>query len=187
MLRNTSNTLACGGTSFNGISAPHTEISSPTCNAMPHWPSTDNVASQSAGPTSVIPIGPSAAVTTGRCVSECGQIGVMTSVFVPASTMGPPAARLYAVDPIGVDTMINQARMNKVGRESGDKTFRPVYNIYVAVGQKQSNIARVIAELEKAGAMEDTIVVAAGAVVIKDIPPYTIAAGVPARPIKPRD
>jgi F-type H+-transporting ATPase subunit alpha len=50
-----------------------------------------------------------------------------------------------------------------VGRASGDKDFRPVYNIYVAVGQKQSNIARVIAELEKAGAMEDTIVVAAGA------------------------
>jgi F-type H+-transporting ATPase subunit alpha len=64
---------------------------------------------------------------------------------------------------IGVDTMINQARINKQGRASGDKDFRPVYNIYVAVGQKQSNIARVIAELEKAGAMEDTIVVAAGA------------------------
>lgn len=64
---------------------------------------------------------------------------------------------------IGVDTMINQARMNKVGRASGDKDFRPVYNIYVAIGQKQSNIARVIAELEKAGALEDTIIVAAGA------------------------
>jgi F-type H+/Na+-transporting ATPase subunit alpha len=64
---------------------------------------------------------------------------------------------------IGVDAMINQSRINKVGRVSGDKTFRPVYNIYVAVGQKQSNIARVIAELEKAGAMEDTIIVAAGA------------------------
>lgn len=64
---------------------------------------------------------------------------------------------------IGVDTMINQARINKQGRASGDKSFRAVYNIYVAVGQKQSNIARVIAELEKAGAMEDTIVVAAGA------------------------
>src|SRR5213082_3119961 len=64
---------------------------------------------------------------------------------------------------IGVDTMINQARMNKVGRESGDKTFRPVFNIYVAIGQKQSNVARVIAELEKAGALEDTIVVAATA------------------------
>ena len=64
---------------------------------------------------------------------------------------------------IGVDAMINQARNNKAGRASGDKNFRPVYNIYVAVGQKQSNIARVVAELEKAGALEDTIVVAAAA------------------------
>ncbi len=64
---------------------------------------------------------------------------------------------------IGVDAMINQARNNKAGRASGDKNFRPVYNIYVAVGQKQSNIARVVAELERAGAMEDTIVVAAAA------------------------
>jgi F-type H+/Na+-transporting ATPase subunit alpha len=62
---------------------------------------------------------------------------------------------------IGVDTMINQARINK--QNANEKDFRPVYNIYVAVGQKQSNIARVIAELEKAGAMENTIVVAAGA------------------------
>src|SRR6188508_814802 len=62
---------------------------------------------------------------------------------------------------IAIDTIINQARINKVGRASGDSNFRPVYSIYVAVGQKQSNIARVIAELEKADAMEDTIVVAA--------------------------
>lgn len=64
---------------------------------------------------------------------------------------------------IGVDAMINQSRINKVGRESGDKSFLPMYNIYVAVGQKQSNVARVIAELEKAGALEDTIVVVAAA------------------------
>src|SRR6187399_1443078 len=32
---------------------------------------------------------------------------------------------------IGVDTMINQARINKVGRESGDKDYRPLYCIYV--------------------------------------------------------
>jgi F-type H+-transporting ATPase subunit alpha len=38
-----------------------------------------------------------------------------------------------------------------------------MHNIYVAIGQKQSNVARVIAELEKAGAMEDTIVVVAAA------------------------
>src|SRR6188474_2629304 len=64
---------------------------------------------------------------------------------------------------IGVDTMINQARINKVGRETNEKGFRPMYNIYVAIGQKQSNVARVIAELEKAGAMQDTIVVVASA------------------------
>jgi F-type H+-transporting ATPase subunit alpha len=64
---------------------------------------------------------------------------------------------------IGVDTMINQARINKVGRASGDKDFRPMYNIYVAIGQKQSNVARVVAELEKAEALQDTIVVAATA------------------------
>jgi F-type H+-transporting ATPase subunit alpha len=62
---------------------------------------------------------------------------------------------------IGVDAMINQSKINK--QNAGVAGFRPVYNIYVAVGQKQSNIARVIAELEKAGALEDTIVVAAAA------------------------
>jgi F-type H+-transporting ATPase subunit alpha len=64
---------------------------------------------------------------------------------------------------IGVDTMINNARLNKVAEESNDKEYRPLYSIYVAVGQKQSNIARVIAELEKADAMKYSIVVVAAA------------------------
>src|SRR5690349_11484490 len=64
---------------------------------------------------------------------------------------------------IGVDAMINQARINKAAEESGDKNYRALYNIYVAIGQKQSNVARVIAELEKADALADTIVVVASA------------------------
>jgi F-type H+/Na+-transporting ATPase subunit alpha len=64
---------------------------------------------------------------------------------------------------IGIDTMINQARINKVGEASGDKNFRPIYNIYVAIGQKQSNVARVIDALDKAGAMPYTIIVVAAA------------------------
>ena len=64
---------------------------------------------------------------------------------------------------IGVDTMINQARANKAAEEAGDKDYRPLYNIYVAVGQKQSSVARVIATLEKEGAMPYTIVVVAAA------------------------
>jgi F-type H+-transporting ATPase subunit alpha len=64
---------------------------------------------------------------------------------------------------IGVDAMINQARINKAAEAVDDKNFRPIYNIYVAVGQKQSSVARVIGVLEEAGAMPYTIVVVAAA------------------------
>ncbi len=64
---------------------------------------------------------------------------------------------------IAIDTIINQAKINKVGLASGDPKFRPVYSIYVAVGQKNSNIVRTIAALEAAGAFEYTIIVAAPA------------------------
>ena len=64
---------------------------------------------------------------------------------------------------IGVDTMINQARINKASEEAGDKDFRPIYSIYVAIGQKQSNISRVIGVLEEAGALPYSIIVAASA------------------------
>jgi len=64
---------------------------------------------------------------------------------------------------IAIDTIINQAKINKVGLASGDENFRPVYSIYVAVGQKNSNIVRTLGALEEAGALEYTIIVAAPA------------------------
>jgi F-type H+-transporting ATPase subunit alpha len=64
---------------------------------------------------------------------------------------------------IGIDTIINQVRMNKAAADAGDKEYRPLYSIYVAVGQKQSNIARVVSVLEEQGAMPHTIIVAAPA------------------------
>ena len=64
---------------------------------------------------------------------------------------------------ICVDTIINQARLNRAGEVSGDKDFRPLYCIYVAIGQKQSSIARIISVLEEAGAMPYTIIVASPA------------------------
>src|SRR6201996_6568453 len=53
---------------------------------------------------------------------------------------------------IAVDTIISQARQNIAAEQTKDANYRPVYSIYVAVGQKQSNVARVIAVLEEAGA-----------------------------------
>ena len=40
---------------------------------------------------------------------------------------------------ICIDTIINQARLNKAAEAAGDKDYRPLYCIYVAIGQKQSN------------------------------------------------
>jgi F-type H+-transporting ATPase subunit alpha len=64
---------------------------------------------------------------------------------------------------ICIDTIISQARLNRAAEAAGDRSYRPLYSIYVAIGQKQSTIARLIAVLESAGAMPYTIVVAAPA------------------------
>src|SRR5499433_3087702 len=64
---------------------------------------------------------------------------------------------------ICVDSIISQARLNKAAEAAGDKEYRPLYCIYVAIGQKQSTVARVISVLEEAGAMPYTIVVTATA------------------------
>src|SRR5215475_10692078 len=64
---------------------------------------------------------------------------------------------------ICIDTIINQARLNKAAEAAGDKDYRPLYCIYVAIGQKQSSVARVIAVLEETGAMPYTIVVSSPA------------------------
>ena len=64
---------------------------------------------------------------------------------------------------ICIDTIISQARLNKAAEAAGDKDYRPLYCIYVAIGQKESTIARFIAALEAAGAMPYTIIVAAPA------------------------
>src|SRR5216117_1844751 len=64
---------------------------------------------------------------------------------------------------ICVDTIISQARLNKAGEDSRSKDYRPLYCIYVAIGQKNSNVARVLAVLEKEDAMRYTTIVSAPA------------------------
>jgi F-type H+-transporting ATPase subunit alpha len=64
---------------------------------------------------------------------------------------------------ICIDTIISQARLNKAAEAAGDQDYRPLYCIYVAIGQKQSSVARIITVLEEAGAMPYTIIVASPA------------------------
>lgn len=62
---------------------------------------------------------------------------------------------------IALDAIINQAHINEANK--GKEGFRPVYSIYVAIGQKNSNIARTIQLLEKHDALKYTTIVAASA------------------------
>jgi len=62
---------------------------------------------------------------------------------------------------IAIDTIISQARLNKTNEKNKD--YRPLYCIYVAIGQKNSNVARSLAVLEKAGAMPYTTIISAPA------------------------
>jgi len=64
---------------------------------------------------------------------------------------------------IAIDTIINQANINREGLRTNTPNFRPVYSIYVAVGQKNSNVARTIKALEEHNALEYTIIVSAPA------------------------
>ena len=64
---------------------------------------------------------------------------------------------------IAIDTIINQARLNKAAEEGKIKNHKPLYCIYVGVGQKNMSIARTVDILEKAGALPYTIVVSAPA------------------------
>jgi len=58
---------------------------------------------------------------------------------------------------IAIDTIINQTNI------SNQEKKEPVISIYVAIGQKESKVARIVANLEEVGAMENTIVILAGA------------------------
>jgi F-type H+-transporting ATPase subunit alpha len=59
---------------------------------------------------------------------------------------------------IAIDTILNQKEINKSNNES-----EKLYCIYVAIGQKNSSVAKIVKKLEEAGALEYTIVVVASA------------------------
>lgn len=56
---------------------------------------------------------------------------------------------------LAIDTIINQKRFYDIGK--------PVYCIYVAIGQKGSTVASIVKNLEKYGAMDYTVVIVANA------------------------
>ncbi|MEI6278850.1 MAG: F0F1 ATP synthase subunit alpha [Verrucomicrobiae bacterium] len=102
-----------------------------------------------------------------RSVSQPVQTGIMAiDAMIP---IGRGQRELIIGDratgktTIAIDTIINQARINRAGEESGDPNFRPLYSIYVGIGQKNANIARVVGVLEEHDALKYTILLASTA------------------------
>jgi F-type H+-transporting ATPase subunit alpha len=62
---------------------------------------------------------------------------------------------------VALDAIINQRYTHT--KEAQDQGIKPVFCVYVAIGQKGSTVANVVATLEKYGAMSYTTVVAATA------------------------
>src|SRR6266700_3028463 len=98
-----------------------------------------------------------------------GKGSIKTDAFYPLEKIAPGVIKRRSVNQpvqtgiMAIDTMISQARLNKAAEDQGDKNYRPLYCIYVAVGQKNSNVARTLAVLEKEGAMPYTTIISAPA------------------------
>ncbi|MDF1498414.1 MAG: F0F1 ATP synthase subunit alpha [Patescibacteria group bacterium] len=124
----------------------------------------------------------------GRVVNSIGQTidgkgEIKTDKFYPIEKTAPGVITRKSVDtPLqtgikAIDSMIPIGRGQReliIGDRQTGKTAiavdtiinqkgKDVVCIYVAIGQKESKIARIVAKLEESGAMEHTIIVLAGA------------------------
>src|SRR4030095_704759 len=102
-----------------------------------------------------------------RPVSEPVQTGIMPiDAMIPIGRgqreliIGDRATGKTA---ICIDTIISQAHLNRAAEAGADTSYRPLYSVYVAIGQKQSTIARIVSVLEQHGALPYTVVVASPA------------------------
>ncbi|MDQ3626372.1 MAG: F0F1 ATP synthase subunit alpha, partial [Verrucomicrobiota bacterium] len=102
-----------------------------------------------------------------RSVNQPVQTGIMAiDAMIPIGRgqreliIGDRATGKSAV---AIDTIISQAKQNRAAEEGRLKDHRPLYCIYVAIGQKNSNVARAVAVLEANGAMPYTTIVSAPA------------------------
>ena len=102
-----------------------------------------------------------------KSVSQPVQTGIMAvDAMIPIGRgqreliIGDRATGKTAV---ALDAIISQAKINIAAEKAGLTDFRPIYSIYVAIGQKNANVARAVAILEDAGAMPYTTIVSAPA------------------------
>jgi len=104
-------------------------------------------------------------VVTRQSVSEPLQTGITAvDAMIP---IGRGQRELIIGDrqtgktAVAIDAIINQKQTHT--EEAKENGIEPVFCVYVAIGQKDSTVAQVVAKLEEHGAMEYTTVIIAGA------------------------
>lgn len=140
---------------------------------------------RSTGEVMSVPVGDA---LVGRVVNALGEPidgkgAIRTKTFAPIETIAPGVIERKSVDtPLqtglkAIDAMVPIGRGQRelvIGDRQSGKTAilvdaiinqrnSGVISVYVAIGQKESKVARLVADLEKNGAMERSIVVVAGA------------------------
>src|SRR3954454_9048730 len=100
-----------------------------------------------------------------KSVSQPVQTGIMAiDAMIPIGRgqreliIGDRATGKTAV---ALDAIISQANLNRQAEEDRIKYHKPLYCIYVAIGQKNMSVARTVNTLDKSGALAYTIVVSA--------------------------
>lgn len=104
-------------------------------------------------------------VVTRQSVSEPLQTGITAvDAMIP---IGRGQRELIIGDrqtgktAVAIDAIINQKQTHT--QEAKENGIEPVFCVYVAIGQKDSTVAQVVAKLEEHGAMEFTTVINSGA------------------------
>jgi F-type H+-transporting ATPase subunit alpha len=64
---------------------------------------------------------------------------------------------------IAIDTIINQSNLRRQAESIGNKNFKNLYCIYVAIGQKRSNVSQIMSNLEANKALDNTAIFIASA------------------------
>src|SRR3990167_5611628 len=98
-----------------------------------------------------------------------GKGPIKAAAKYPVEQIAPGVIKRKSVDtPLqtgikAIDAIINQGQTSNVKSQKTSEVNDAVICIYVAIGQKTSKIAQLVAKLEEQGAMEHTIIVSASA------------------------
>ena len=116
------NGASCSRTSRTGVAPRRTSIRAPGGRSTVRRPSHHSTPAPSVSASTSTASTDVGATTIGRANSACALIGTISSASTPGQTTGPPAEKLYAVEPVGVAQTTPSQPQRDSGRPSTSTT-----------------------------------------------------------------